>query len=205
MARLLHPAEGMKTREIPGGTGPRCRRGGARTKRAAAAGRIARMNKSYRQGQILKLIRCAPSHTQEELARALQAPRHRRHAGDALARYPRTGAGEDRRRLFAGQGAPDCVERSGCDHAGPRVSAAMFASAQNLLVLRTPPANANAFAVALDHAGLAGGHRDHRRRRYGAGGRARCEDRGSVACKIPKVFEVALGLGAVPSLTVRAQ
>ncbi len=63
MARLLKPSEGMKTRELPGGTGP-----GAlpRALEKQAEARLAEMrrqidaddmNKSFRQGQILKIIR----------------------------------------------------------------------------------------------------------------------------------------------------
>ena len=47
--------------------------------------------------------------------------------------------------------------------------------AQNLIVLRTSPGNANALAVALDKEELAGDCGNHRGRRYHAGGRAGCE------------------------------
>ena len=60
----------MKSREIPGGTGPDpgCRAG----TRPAAARKGDRMTKTYRQGQILKLIRSKRITTQEELAQELK-------------------------------------------------------------------------------------------------------------------------------------
>ena len=61
----------MKTREIAGGTGPDTSR--PRSAAAARLKQLRRMNKSYRQGQILKLIRARSLHTQEDLARALRA------------------------------------------------------------------------------------------------------------------------------------
>ena len=59
------------------------------------------MTKSYRQGQILKLIRGKRISTQEELAQELEESGHRRHAGDALARHPRTAPGQDRAKATA--------------------------------------------------------------------------------------------------------
>ena len=89
--RCSIPREGMKSREIPGGTGPDggCRGAGGRPR---APGADARMTKSFRQGQILKLIRAkADLHAGRTGAGAEEA-RHRRHAGDALARHPRAAA-----------------------------------------------------------------------------------------------------------------
>ncbi len=77
---LLDPAEGMKSREIPGGTGPAAV-AKALAEARAAPGTDARMSKSYRQGQILKLIR-AKSH---------------RHAGRAGAGTARSWASPPRR------------------------------------------------------------------------------------------------------------
>ena len=72
MARLLDPKEGMKTARSARRHRPP-RRGARRSNEAARdAWRHARMNKSYRQGQILKLIRSKPIHTQEELAQELK-------------------------------------------------------------------------------------------------------------------------------------
>jgi transcriptional regulator of arginine metabolism len=108
------------------------------------------MNKSYRQGQILKLIRSRRLHTQQELARALRAvgvpatqvtlSRDIRELG--LVKTP------DGYAQVAAESAP----------AGPDFSTVAreflldVRLAQNLLVLRTPPAHANTVASALDHA-----------------------------------------------------
>ncbi len=71
MVRLLDPVEGMKSREIPGGTGPH---GGFRGAggSARAPGADARMSKSFRQGQIVKLIRAKSISTQDDLAQELK-------------------------------------------------------------------------------------------------------------------------------------
>ncbi len=106
------------------------------------------MNKSYRQGQILKLIRAKRISTQEELAHELKAHGHRRHAGDALARHSRTGAGEDaegyremeRRR-----------ERAAIRDAGRRSSCRTCAARRTWWCCRTAPGHANSVAVALDN------------------------------------------------------
>jgi transcriptional regulator of arginine metabolism len=110
------------------------------------------MNKNYRQSQILKLIRGRSLHTQDELARALRA-----------LKIPATQVtlSRDIRELGlvktpAGY-SPGVTDASAAP-AGPDVSALArevlrdVRQAQNLLVLRTPPANANALAAALDHA-----------------------------------------------------
>ena len=70
VARLLDPREGMKTREIAGGTGPETV-AAALIDGARAPGQPL-MTKSFRHGQILKLIRGRSISTQEELARALK-------------------------------------------------------------------------------------------------------------------------------------
>src|SRR4029077_18147007 len=111
------------------------------------------MNKSYRQSQILKLIRSYSLHTQDEVARALHTlkipatqvtlSRDIRELG-----LVKTPAG------YAEVGA-DAVAGS---EPGPDVAALArevlrhIRQAQNLLVLKPPPANANALAAALDHA-----------------------------------------------------
>ena len=109
------------------------------------------MNKSYRQSQILKLIRSRSLHTQDELARALRA-----------LKIPATQVtlSRDIRELglvktIAGYspGGADAVSPPGPDVAAlARELLRDVRQAQNLLVLRTPPANANALAAALDHA-----------------------------------------------------
>ena len=111
------------------------------------------MNKSYRQSQILKLIRSHSLHTQDELARALRA-----------LKIPATQVTLSRDIHELGLvKTPSGYSEVGADAAGaePGPDVAVLArevlrdirQAQNLLVLRTPPANANALAAALDHAG----------------------------------------------------
>jgi transcriptional regulator of arginine metabolism len=108
------------------------------------------MNKSYRQNQILKLIRTRPIHTQDELARALRA-----------LRIPATQVtlSRDIRELGLVK-TPNGyaqVGRAGAP-AGPEVTALArellldVRQAQNLLVLKTPPAYANSLAAAIDQA-----------------------------------------------------
>jgi len=104
------------------------------------------MNKNFRQGQILKVIRSKEIYTQEELARELQAlgvpatqvtlSRDIRELGLA-----KTGNGY----------RPMPVESS-----GPTLEYVVneflqdIRVAQNQLVLKTSPGNANALAVVLD-------------------------------------------------------
>lgn len=104
------------------------------------------MNKSFRQGQILKVIRSKEIYTQDELARELQAlgvpatqvtlSRDIRELGLA-----KTGNGY----------RPMPVESS-----GPSLEYVVneflqdIRIAQNQLVLKTSPGNANALAVVLD-------------------------------------------------------
>jgi transcriptional regulator of arginine metabolism len=110
------------------------------------------MNKSYRQSQILKLIRSRSLHTQDELARALR-----------VLKIPATQVtlSRDIRELGLVK-TPAGYTPGGADEGtmppGPDVTALArellreVRQAQNLLVLRTPPANANALAAALDRA-----------------------------------------------------
>lgn len=107
------------------------------------------MNKTYRHGQILKLIRSRHLHTQDELARALRSigipatqvtlSRDIRELG-----LVKTNEG------YA-EGAP---ESAAAPEVEPLVREFVLdvRTAQNLLVLRTPPGHANAVAVALDNA-----------------------------------------------------
>jgi transcriptional regulator of arginine metabolism len=110
------------------------------------------MNKSYRQSHILKLIRSRRVHTQEELARALRA-----------LKIPATQVtlSRDIRELGLVK-TPEGYAPGGADAppgpSGPDVAAVAreflldVRAAQNLLVLRTPPAHANSLAAALDRA-----------------------------------------------------
>jgi transcriptional regulator of arginine metabolism len=109
------------------------------------------MNKNYRQSQILKLIRARDLRTQEDLARALaklniaatQVTLSRDIRELGLVKTP-SGYAE-----VGGDSAPSAAS-------GPEVAALArevlldVRQAQNLLVLKTPPANANALAAALD-------------------------------------------------------
>ncbi|MGE5647240.1 MAG: arginine repressor [Acidobacteriota bacterium] len=106
------------------------------------------MNKAYRQGQILKLIRTRNIHTQEELAQALKE------LGIPATQVTLSRDIRDLRLAKTSEGyRPIAAE----GRTGPNL--AMLASefvldirqAQNLLVLKTSPGHANSVAVALDH------------------------------------------------------
>jgi transcriptional regulator of arginine metabolism len=106
------------------------------------------LNKSYRQGQILKLIRTKPIHTQEELAQQLKDTYGIQTTQVTLSR--------DMRELGLVKTA-DGYSQVAPAAAGPSVAsiAAEFLwdvrSAQNLVVLKTSPAHASSVAVALDN------------------------------------------------------
>jgi len=110
------------------------------------------MNKVYRQGQILKLIRSRPVHTQEELARELQQQYGVPATQVTLSR--------DIRELGLIK-TPEGYRQVGQAPPGPdfEVVAGNFLrdvrQAQNLVVLRTSPGNANTLAIALDQEDLA--------------------------------------------------
>lgn len=109
------------------------------------------MNKSYRQGQILKLIRGRRIHTQEELAQALK---------EIGVPATQVTLSRDIRELGLAK-TPDGYRQITPEPAGPGFAsmAAEFVqdirAAQNLLVLRTSPGNANTVAVALDRQNFA--------------------------------------------------
>ena len=106
------------------------------------------MNKSYRQGQILKVIGRQQVHTQDELARELMKvglhttqvtlSRDIRELGLA-----KTGSGYQRIEGGAPPFGPDLATIAGEFLTDAKV-------AQNLLVLRTSPGNASSLASALD-------------------------------------------------------
>jgi transcriptional regulator of arginine metabolism len=106
------------------------------------------MNKSFRQGQILKVIGRQQVHTQDELARELMKvglhttqvtlSRDIRELGLA-----KTGAGYQRIEGGAPVFGPDLATIAGEFLTDAKV-------AQNLLVLRTSPGNASSLASALD-------------------------------------------------------
>ena len=105
------------------------------------------MSKSYRQGQILKLIRAKRINTQEELAYELRA------LGIAATQVTLSRDIRDLRLAKTHDGYREMAGEEG----GPQF--AMLAGeflldvrcAQNLVVLRTAPGHANSVAVALDN------------------------------------------------------
>jgi transcriptional regulator of arginine metabolism len=105
------------------------------------------MNKAFRQGQILKVIRAKRILTQEDLARELRENFGVETTQVTLSR--------DVRELGLLK-TPDGYRQVSAAAPGPDL--AMVAAellqdvrtAQNLIVLRTSPGNANALAVALD-------------------------------------------------------
>ncbi len=104
------------------------------------------MNKSYRQGQILKLVRSKPFRTQEELARELKT------LGIETTQVTLS---RDMRELGLAK-SPSGYFQVAPEPGGP--SLATMASeflqdarpAQNMVVLKTSPGHANSLAVALD-------------------------------------------------------
>lgn len=104
------------------------------------------MHKSYRQGQILKLIRARPIHTQDELAAELKKEMGIQTTQVTLSR--------DMRELGlvkAPEGYRQVAAPSGPDFA--TIAAGFLYDirvAQNLIVLKTSPGHANSIAVSLD-------------------------------------------------------
>jgi len=104
------------------------------------------MNKNFRQGQILKIIRAKAVHTQEELAREL-----------ARLGVPATQVtlSRDMRELGLVKTA-EGYRQLPTERAGPDLEAVAneylldIRVAQNLVVLRTSPGNANTVAIAID-------------------------------------------------------
>jgi transcriptional regulator of arginine metabolism len=104
------------------------------------------MSKSFRQGQILRLIRSKPVHTQEELAQGLRA------LGIAATQVTLSRDIRDLRLVKTREGYQEITP----EEPGPQFAmlAAEFLHdvrlAQNLIVLKTAPGHANSVAVALD-------------------------------------------------------
>ncbi len=108
------------------------------------------MNKSFRQGQILQVIRAKAIYTQEELARELSQlgiqttqvtlSRDMRELG-----LVKTGDGY--RVLPAGTSGPELADVANEYLRDIRV-------AQNLVVLRTSPGNASTLAISIDNEAL---------------------------------------------------
>ena len=104
------------------------------------------MNKTYRQGQILRLIKARRIHTQEQLAQALS---------ESGLQATQVTLSRDMRELGLVK-TPDGY-RQVEQPAGPGIAtmAAEFlwdaVAAQNLVVLKTAPGHANSVAISLDH------------------------------------------------------
>jgi transcriptional regulator of arginine metabolism len=108
------------------------------------------MNKSYRQGQILKLVGSRTLRTQEELVRALRAVR---------IRATQVTLSRDIRELGLVKTAEGYARPTdSAAPAGPELATVLreflldVRLAQNQLVLLTPPAHASSVAEALDRA-----------------------------------------------------
>jgi transcriptional regulator of arginine metabolism len=105
------------------------------------------MSKSYRQGQIIKLVRSGPVSTQEELARSLQK------AGIKATQVTLSRDIRELRLVKTQEG----YRETSSEEAGPHFAtlAAEFLldvrAAGNLIVLKTAPGHANSVAVALDN------------------------------------------------------
>lgn len=108
------------------------------------------MNKSYRQGQILKLIRGRRLHTQEDLARALRT------VGIPATQVTLSRDIRDLGLVKTSEGYTQSLPEVAPAGRDVATLVAEFVHdiriAQNLLVLRTPPGHANTVAVALDKA-----------------------------------------------------
>src|SRR4051812_35835390 len=104
------------------------------------------MNKSFRQGQIIKTIRAKPIYTQEELARELS---------QLGIQTTQVTLSRDMRELGLVKTA-DGYRQLTRDTSGPRLSDIAneylqdIRLAQNLVVLRTSPGHASALAVSID-------------------------------------------------------
>jgi len=105
------------------------------------------MNKTFRQGQILKLIRSKNVFTQEDLAKELKSTYGIETTQVTLSRDIRelglVKTPEGYRQLTPSQPGPVLATVAGDFLRDAR-------TAQNLVVLKTSPGNANALAVALD-------------------------------------------------------
>ena len=105
------------------------------------------MNKTYRQGQILRLIRSRKITTQDQLAQEL---------GALGVNATQVTLSRDIRELGLVK-TPDGYRQVEAGNSGPGIEtiAAEFlwdaVAAQNLIVLKTSPGHASSVAIALDH------------------------------------------------------
>ena len=104
------------------------------------------MNKSFRQGQILKILRDKQIYTQEELAREL---------AQLGIQTTQVTLSRDMRELALVK-TPEGYRQLPAETAGPTLADVAeeylqdIRVAQNLVVLRTSPGNANSLAIAVD-------------------------------------------------------
>src|SRR5438270_456573 len=131
----------------------RSTRGGARFGRSHGAPvgserpnpRIA-MNKSFRQGQILQIVRSKGIYTQDELAREL---------GERGVQTTQVTLSRDMREIGLVKTA-DGYRQLAAEKGGPELASVVddhmqdIRVAQNLVVLKTSPGNANSLAIAID-------------------------------------------------------
>jgi transcriptional regulator of arginine metabolism len=104
------------------------------------------MSKSYRHGQILKLIRAKEVHTQEELARELQG------AGIPATQVTLSRDIRELRLVKTHDGYRE-MQPEEAGHSFASLASDFLQdvrTAQNLVVLKTSPGHANSVAVALD-------------------------------------------------------
>ena len=104
------------------------------------------MNKSFRQGQILKIIRNQEIYTQDELARELAQlgiPATQVTLSRDMRELGLVKTSEGYRQLPAERTGPELADVANECLLDIRV-------AQNLVVLRTSPGNANSLAIAID-------------------------------------------------------
>jgi transcriptional regulator of arginine metabolism len=104
------------------------------------------MNKSFRQGQILQIVRAKGIYTQEELAREL---------GERGVQTTQVTLSRDMREIGLVKTA-DGYRQLSAEKNGPDLAGVVddymqdIRVAQNLVVLKTSPGNANALAIAID-------------------------------------------------------
>jgi transcriptional regulator of arginine metabolism len=108
------------------------------------------MNKSFRQGQILKTIRDREIYTQEELARELAQ------VGITATQVTLSRDMRELGLVKTTEGYRQLAERTGPELADVANEFLLdIRVAQNLIVLRTSPGNANSLAIAIDKEELA--------------------------------------------------
>ena len=104
------------------------------------------MNKSFRQGQILQIVRSKEIYTQEELAREL---------GERGVQTTQVTLSRDMREIGLVKTA-DGYRQLAAEKNGPELASVVddflqdIRVAQNLVVLKTSPGNANSLAIAID-------------------------------------------------------